>query len=62
MVDEVLGFRRFADGEFAGEVPPTLLHCERYLAGAFRRAAETWPVFSLRTLLESAEFMQAAAS
>ena len=62
MVDEVLGFRRFADSEFAAVVPPTLLKCERYLAGAFRRGTETWPVFSLRTLLESSEFMQASAS
>ncbi len=62
MVDEVLGFRRFADSEFAAVVPPTLLKCERYLAGAFRRGTEIWPVFSLRTLLESAEFMQASAS
>jgi twitching motility protein PilI len=62
LVDEVLGFRRFADGEFSGTVPPTIVRCERYLAGAFRRSAESWPVFSLRTLLESAEFLQAAAS
>jgi twitching motility protein PilI len=62
LVDEVLGFRRFADSEFAGAVPPTLLRCERYLAGAFRRGTETWPVFSLRTLLESQEFLQASAS
>jgi len=62
MVDDVLGFRRFVDSEFAGDVPPTLLRCERYLAGAFRRGGEVWPVFSLRTLLESGEFLQAAAS
>ena len=42
--------------------PPTIVRCERYLAGAFRRGAESWPVFSLRTLLESTEFLQAAAS
>lgn len=62
MVDEVLGFRRFGDSEFTGEVPPTLLRCERYLAGAFKRGAEAWPVFSLRTLLESGEYLRAAAS
>ena len=43
-------------------LPPTLLRCERYLAGAFKRGAEVWPVFSVRTLLESPQFMQAAAS
>lgn len=61
LVDEVQGFRRFADGEFAATLPPTIVRCERYLAGAFRRGADSWPVFSLRTLLESAEFLQAAA-
>ncbi len=62
MVDEVLGFRKFADSEFVGDVPPTLLRCERYLAGAFRRGTEVWPVFTLRNLLESTDFLQAAAS
>ena len=62
LVDEVQGFRRFADGEFSATLPPTIVRCERYLAGAFRRGVDSWPVFSLRTLLESAEFLQAAAS
>jgi twitching motility protein PilI len=61
LVDEVLGFRRFADAEFSSTTSPTIVRCERYLAGAFRRGAEAWPVFSLRTLLESAEFLQAAS-
>ena len=62
LVDEVQGFRRFADNEFGTTVPPTIIRCERYLAGTFRRGAESWPVFSLRSLLESQEFLQAAAS
>lgn len=62
LVDEVQGFRRFSDGEFSATLPPTIVRCERYLAGAFRRGVDSWPVFSLRTLLESAEFLQAAAS
>lgn len=61
LVDEVLGFRRFAEGEFSGEAPPTMARCERYLAGAFRRNAEQWPVLSLRALLESSAFAEAAA-
>ncbi len=61
MVDEVLGFRRFADGEFSGNAPPTLVRCERYMAGAFRRGAETWPVLSLRLLVENPGFLDAAA-
>lgn len=62
LVDEVMGFRRFYEGEFSADLPPTLLRCERYLAGAFKRGAEVWPVFSVRSLLESQQFMQAAAS
>jgi twitching motility protein PilI len=61
LVDEVLGFRRFAEGEFNGDVPPTVTRCERYLAGAFRRGQEQWPVLSLRSILESPGFGEAAA-
>lgn len=61
MVDEVLGFRRFAESEFSGDAPPTVARCERYLAGAFRRAQEQWPVLSLRSILESPAFSEAAA-
>jgi twitching motility protein PilI len=62
MVDEVMGFRRFYESEFSSDLPPTLLRCERYLAGAFKRGAEVWPVFSVRSLLESQQFLLAAAS
>jgi len=61
LVDEVLGFRRFAESEFSGDAPPTVARCERYLAGAFRRANEQWPVLSLRAVLESPAFTEAAA-
>ena len=61
LVDEVLGFRRFAEGEFSGETLPTIVRCERYLAGAFRRAQEQWPVLSLRLLVENPGFLDAAA-
>jgi twitching motility protein PilI len=61
LVDEVLGFRRFAETEFSGETLPTIVRCERYLAGAFRRAAEQWPVLSLRLLVENPGFLDAAA-
>src|SRR5438874_10981627 len=61
LVDEVLGFRRFAEGEFSGDAPPTVARCERFLAGAFRRATETWPVLTLRAILESSTFSEAAA-
>ncbi len=61
MVDEVLGFRRFADTEFDTEPPPTVIRCDTYLAGAFRRGGEVWPVLSLKSLVESPSFLQAAS-
>jgi len=61
LVDEVLGFRRFAESELSGDAPPTVARCERYLAGAFRRGEEQWPVLSLRQVLESPAFTEAAA-
>jgi twitching motility protein PilI len=61
MVDEVLGFRRFTDGEFSGDAPPTIVRCERFVAGAFRRGTEAWPVLSLRLLVENPGFLDAAA-
>ena len=61
IVDEVLGFRRFADPEFNPEPPPTVIRCDSYLAGAFRRGGEVWPVLSLKGLIESQSFLQAAS-
>jgi twitching motility protein PilI len=61
LVDEVQGFRRFAESEFVPNAPPTLVRCERYLAGAFRRGGEGWPVLSLKLLVESPSFLQAAS-
>jgi twitching motility protein PilI len=61
LVDEVMGFRRFAESEFSADAPPTVIRCDRYLAGVFRRGPEQWPVLSLRTLLESTAFAEVAA-
>ncbi|HLZ98535.1 MAG TPA: chemotaxis protein CheW [Steroidobacteraceae bacterium] len=61
IVDEVLGFRRFAESEFNSEPPPTVIRCDSYLAGAFRRGGEVWPVLSLKSLVESQSFLQAAS-
>jgi twitching motility protein PilI len=61
MVDEVLGFRRFAENEFNPDAPPTVIRCDAYLGGAFRRGGEVWPVLSLKTLVESQSFLQAAS-
>lgn len=61
VVDEVQGFRRFADHEFADQWPQTAVRCDRYISGAFQRGEDTWPVFGLYELLESSSFLQAAA-
>ena len=60
VVDEVYGFRRFAEREHGGDFPQTALHCDRYLQGAFRRGLEVWPVFQMARLLESRDFQRAA--
>jgi twitching motility protein PilI len=61
LVDEVLGFRRFTDAEFTADIPPTVVRCEQYIAGSFRRGGEQWPVIGLRALLEDPAFNGASA-
>jgi twitching motility protein PilI len=61
VVDEVLGFRRFAEREFNPDPPPTVIRCDSFLAGAFRRGGEVWPVLSMKSLVESQSFLQAAS-
>ncbi len=60
VVDEVLGFRRFMDHEFAKEAQETSVRCDRFLAGTYQRSDESWPVFNLFDLVESNTFLQAA--
>jgi twitching motility protein PilI len=61
VVDEVLGFRRFAETEFVSELPTTIVQAGRFLAGSFKKDSEQWPVLSLRTLLEDPAFTAGAA-
>jgi twitching motility protein PilI len=61
IVDEVLGFRRFAQNEYAGEWTPTILRCDRYMAGAYRKSGQVWPVFDVNALLEHSQFQNVAA-
>ncbi|MEJ2172434.1 MAG: chemotaxis protein CheW [Woeseiaceae bacterium] len=61
VVDEVLGFRRFADHEFTETWPDTVVRCDRFLTGAYARGEETWPVLNLFDFIESNLFLQAAA-
>ena len=61
VVDEVLGFRRFMDHEFANQAAETVVRCDRFLAGTYQRGEESWPVFNLFDLVESNVFLQASA-
>jgi twitching motility protein PilI len=61
VVDEVVGFRRFMEHEYADRWPPTVVRCDRYLQGAYQRGHDSWPVFGLFELVESSSFLQAAA-
>ena len=61
VVDEVIGFRRFGDHEFSETWPETVVRCDRFLQGTYRRGEENWPVFDLFSLIESNLFLQAAA-
>ncbi len=61
VVDEVIGFRRFTDGEFSEKWPETAVRCDRFVSGSYRRGEKTWPIFELYALLESNAFLQVSA-
>jgi twitching motility protein PilI len=61
VVDEVLGFRRFTEQEYTDEAPETIVRCDRFLAGAYQRGEDSWPIFNLFDLVESNAFLQASA-
>ncbi len=61
IVDEVTGFRRFDDNEYADHWPETSIRCERFLRGAYTRGEQICPVFDLYALIESNLFLRAAA-
>lgn len=61
IVDEVHGFRRFMDQEFAEQAAKTIVRCDSFLGGTYRRGDDSWPVFNLFDLVESKMFLQAAA-
>jgi twitching motility protein PilI len=60
LVDEVLGFRRFAENDFRGETPLSAAVNGRFVAGTFAQGEQQWPVFSLRRLLEDPGFAAGA--
>lgn len=61
VVDEVLGFRRFMAHEHVENSPETIVRCDRFVAGAYQRNDDSWPIFNLFDLVESNLFLQAAA-
>ena len=61
VVDEVIGFRRFMDSEYSAEASETIVRCDRFLSGTYRRGEDSWPVFNLFDFVESNMFLQAAA-
>lgn len=62
LVDEVTGFRRFAQRDFNKETPATVIRCEDYLEGAYSDGSEAWPCFDLLGLLEDERFLVAGAA
>ena len=61
IVDEVLGFRRFATADFNEACPVTDIRCEHYLAGSYRREADSFPLFDVQRLLKDPSFLNAGA-
>lgn len=60
LVDEVLGFRRFPESQRNSETPKTVIRCDRFLRGSFEQGDEIWPVLSLKSIVESDEFLNVA--
>jgi twitching motility protein PilI len=62
LVDQVVGFRRFTSDDAAGAQPTTMPETlTPFLLGGYERDNETWAVLSLRDLVESEAFLQAAS-
>jgi twitching motility protein PilI len=59
IVDEVVGFRRFGSSDYRAETAPSVIRCEHYVEGSYRRGTEAWPRFSLLKLLEDPQFLTA---
>ena len=61
IVDEVYGFRRFREGEQKAPSATPFAGIEELVTGSFTRDGETWPVLSLKRLVESQRFLNAAS-
>jgi len=62
IVDEVTGFRRFASTDYQQDSPPSVIRCEHYLQGGYRRDGEIYPRFSFMKLIEDPQFLAAGES
>lgn len=60
IVDEVLGMKHFLDDEYSAEEPDIDDFLKPYSQYVFRRGDQTWALFSLHTLADSPQFLQAA--
>ena len=60
IVDEVYGFRRFRENEQQSPTATPVPGIEELVTGSFTRSGETWPVLSLKRLVESQRFLNAA--
>lgn len=61
MVDEVMGFRRFAANEFTETTDKGQSVSDEFVVGRCERGQENWPVLSLARLVESSRFADVAA-
>jgi twitching motility protein PilI len=61
LVDEVLGFRRFASSDFSEQAPTTQIRVEQYLTGVWTSGDETYPLFDFGRLLADPNFLNAGA-
>lgn len=61
LVDQVVGFRRFTAEDAAAPTTAMPEMLAPFLLGAYERDDETWAVLSLRDLVESEAFLQAAS-
>ena len=60
IVDEVMGFRRFADTERAAPSEVSDHAYKAFITGAFSREGQVSPIIGLISLVESERFLQAA--
>jgi twitching motility protein PilI len=61
LVDEVLGFRRFATTDYSDKLPDTEIRCGQYLAGVWTGDGLAYPLVDMSRLLADENFLHAGA-